>query len=248
MTHLTDSHNYFSFIKYKWCQFPLLLLLVISLSSCASIKPKDLPGSQFVGVWQFIGNFRKFATEPVFTPATAKSMDEQTRLRATGDITGDTSADCIPPSLPTMITVGAQEILVDEKKITWIMESVSGIRWIWLDGRDLPDPEELRPAAFGHSVGRWEGDTLVVESIGFLNKSIIYANRPNNESVYPGPEMRVIERMHVEEEGNVMVSERTIYDPLNFAVPWKTIARYERRPDWELAETICAENNRTDEY
>ena len=60
--------------------------------------------------------------------------------------------------------------------------------------------------------------------------------------------MRVIERMHVEENGNVIISERTVIDPVNFTEPWITLVRYERRPDWELAETICAENNRTEEY
>ncbi|MFT7458869.1 MAG: hypothetical protein ACI909_001544, partial [Planctomycetota bacterium] len=187
-------------------------------------------------------------TEPVFTPEAAKFVEAQEKLRAVGDYSGDNSARCIPNSLPTMITIGAQEILVDKKKITWIMESISGIRWIWLDGRELPNLDEVRPAAFGHSVGHWEGSVLVVESVGFLEKSNIYANRPNNESVFPGPEMRVIERMHIEEEGNVIISERTIIDPKNFAVPWVTKVRYERRPDWEIAESICAENNRIEEY
>ena len=98
----------------------------------------DLPGAEFAGVWEHIGNFRKFPTEPQFTPEAAAYMDQQTKQRALGDYSGDTSALCIPPSLPTMITIGAQELLVDEKKITWIMESISGVRWIWLDGRALP--------------------------------------------------------------------------------------------------------------
>ena len=230
-------------MKMRKCLLPVFLLI-----SCDVVLSHDIPGAQFAGVWEFIGNFRKFKTEPVFTPEALAAINKQTELREKGDYSGDTSAMCIPPSLPTMITIGAQEILVDEKKITWIMESTSGVRWIWLDGRQLPDLAEVRPAAFGHSVGHWEGDVLVVESIGFLDKSTVYGNRRNNESVFPGPKMRVIERMHLEENGNVMISERTITDPKNFAVPWTTRARYERRPDWELEETICAENNRLDEY
>ena len=60
--------------------------------------------------------------------------------------------------------------------------------------------------------------------------------------------MHVLERMHLEENGNGMISERTVTDPKNFKVPWVTRVRYERRPDWELAESICAENNQTEEY
>ncbi len=226
-------------------QLSLFFLVVPMYTFAAS---NDLPGSQFVGVWEHVGNFRKLNTDPVFTPEAEAFVANQVRLRAKGDYSGDNSKRCIPPTLTTMITLGAQEILVDKKKITWIMESINGIRWVWLDGRELPNLDEVRPLAFGHSTSHWEGDVLVIESIGFLGKSNMYVNYPNNESVFPGPEMRVIERMHVEEDGNVFVSERTITDPKNFLEPWVTTVRYERRPDWELEEAICAENNRTEEY
>ena len=230
--------------------FPYLFFSMLALSASFSHTgmSHELPGSQFTGVWQHVGNFRKLNTDPDLTPHAAAIVEELTRLRAEGDYTGDYSALCIPPALPTMTTIGVQEILVDEKKITWIMESASGIRWIWLDGREHPEPEELRPTAFGHSIAHWEGDVLVVDSIGFLDKSIIYVNRPNNESVYPSAQMRVVERIHTEDNNNTLISERTVYDPVNFSTPWQTTVRYQKRPDWEIEEVICAENNRTEEY
>ena len=224
----------------------LITFLLFAISS--TLFSHDLPGEGFAGVWAHVGNMRKLNTDPVLTDEAQAWIKKLEEYREQGDYTGDNSALCIPPALPTMITIGAQEILVDEKKLTWIMESISGIRWIWLDGRSLPNPEEERPTAFGYSVGHWEGNTLVVETIGFMDSAMIYVNRPNNESVYPGPEMHVVERMHLEEDGNVIISERTVTDPKNFKEPWVTTVRYERRPDWELAESICAENNQTDEY
>ncbi|NKB37736.1 MAG: hypothetical protein GKR93_11280 [Gammaproteobacteria bacterium] len=223
-------------------------VIIAGLFATELVFAHDLPGADFAGVWEHMGNFRKFKNDPVFTPEAQIFIDKQTELRDKGDYSGDNSANCIPPSLPTMITIGAQELLVDKKKITWIMESIGGIRWIWLDGRSPVDLNEVRPAAFGHSVGHWEGDTLVVESIGFLDKSNLYGNRPNNESVFPGPKMHVVERLHLEDNSKVMVNQRTITDPKNFAKPWTTTSRYERRPDWELEEAICAENNLTEEY
>jgi hypothetical protein len=225
-----------------------LTMLSLFAPMYAVAEHEKLPGSEFAGVWEHVGNFRNLNTDPVFTPEAAAFVENQKQLRAKGDYSGDNSKRCIPPTLTTMITLGAQELLVDKKKITWIMESINGIRWIWLDGRELPNLDEVRTLAFGHSTGHWEGDVLVVESIGFLDKSNMYVNFPNNESVFPGPEMHVIERMHVEENGNVFVSERTITDPKNFLEPWVTTVRYERRPDWELEEAICAENNRSEEY
>jgi hypothetical protein len=141
-----------------------------------------------------------------------------------------------------MTTLGPQEILVDDKKITWIIEATSGIRWIWMDGREHPSVEDLRPTANGHAIGRWEGDVLVVDSVGFLDKAMLYVNMEGNVSVYPSPEMRFVERLRLVEDGQAIVSERTLYDPVNLAEPWKTTVRYERR-DWELGETICMENN-----
>ena len=228
-------------------RFKLLSALLVCMTSLP-VHSHDLPAEGFAGVWAHVGNMRKLNTDPVLTDEAIAWIEKLERFRARGDYTGDNSALCIPPALPTMTTIGAQEILVDEKKLTWIMESISGIRWIWLDGRSLPNPEEERPTAFGYSVGHWEGKTLVVETIGFMDKAMIYVNRPNNESVYPGPKMHVIERMHLEDDGKVMISERTVTDPKNFKEPWVTTVRYEKRPDWELAEVICAENNRTDEY
>lgn len=223
-------------------------LLIYFFTVHANAGSHELPGAQFVGVWQHVGNFRKLNTDPVFTAETRASIEKQTKLRAVGDYSGDYSAQCIPPAMPTMTTVGVQEILVDKKKITWIMESISGIRWIWLDGRSHPDPEEIRPTAFGHSIGHWQGEVLVVDTVGFMAKAIVYVNYPNNESVYPSPQMRVVERIHSEDDGNTMINERTIYDPVNFAKPWKTTVRYRKQPDWEVEEVICAENNQTDEY
>lgn len=246
--HKSDAENGRFRFSVKGILRPLLLLPLLVLVGCMANTVKPLPGAQLAGVWEHVGHFQKLNTDPVLTPATAANIEKLARLRDAGDITGDYSANCIPPVAPTMTTIGAQELLVDAKKITWIMEVVSGIRWIWLDGRENPNLEEVRLTANGYSTGRWEGDVLVVETIGFMDKSILYINRPDNVSIYPSPQMKMVERIHLEEEGNVMINERTLTDPVNLAEPWVTTVRYERRPDWEIEEVICAENNRTEEY
>lgn len=227
---------------------PLVVLLLLSLVGCATNTIKPLPGAQLAGVWEHVGHFQKLDTDPVFTPAAAQRLEKLIKLRNAGDISGDYSANCIPPVAPTMTTIGAQELLVDSKKITWIMEVVSGMRWIWLDGRDNPDLEEVRLTANGYSTGRWDGDVLVVETIGFMDTAVLYVNRADNASIYPSPQMKMVERIHLEEDGNVLINERTLTDPVNLAQPWVTTVRYERRPDWEIEEYICSENNRTEEY
>jgi hypothetical protein len=217
--------------------------------SCCNDALQPPLAEQLVGVWEPMGNPRDLDSEadPVYTPEIQKSIDRQIKLRAAGDITGDYSALCIPPAMPTMVTLGPQEILLDDKKITWIMEATSGIRWIWLDGRDHPDLEELRLTVNGHSIGWWEGDELVIDTVGFMDKAMVYVNLPGNVSIYPSPQMRVVERLRLIDDGQAFVSDRIIYDPVSLALPWKTTVRYERR-DWEIGETVCMENNQLDFY
>lgn len=213
-------------------------------ADAADCCPGGLPAEPFVGVWEPMGSPRELQSEagPVFTPATAESIERQIELRDAGSVSYDYSAICIPPSSATMTTIGPQEILLDEKKITWIIEATSGIRWIWMDGRDHPPIDDLRLTANGHAIGRWDGDVLVIDSVGFTDKAMVYMNMPGNVSIYPSPEMRFVERLRLVEDGQAIISERTLHDPVNLQEPWKTTVRYERR-DWELGETICMENN-----
>ena len=211
---------------------------------CPETGVAQNPAHQFAGVWEPMGSPRDLESEadPVFTPGAQGSIERQKVLRDQGIISYDYSAICIPPSSATMTTLGPQEILVDEKKITWLIEAVSGMRWVWMDGREHPPLEELRPTANGHAIGSWDGDVLVIDSVGFLDKSMVYVNMPGNVSIFPSPEMRFVERLRLVEDGQAIISERTLSDPVNLAEPWKTTVRYERR-DWEIGETICMENN-----
>ncbi len=205
------------------------------------------PAREFAGVWEpAVESVRdvQSAADPVFTPFAEEYMEHQIELRDAGKITYDYSAICIPPAAPTMTALGLQEIMVDEEKITWIIEATRGIRWIWTDGREHPPADELPlMTTNGHSVARWEGEVLVIDSIGFLDKSMVYVNKPGNISLYPSPEMRFVERLRLVEDGQAIISERTLYDPVNLAEPWQTTVRYERRDELEIGETICMENN-----
>jgi len=203
---------------------------------------------RFVGVWQPLGRSLGLSSNPVLTPAAEAEVAAQTQRLRAGDMTADLGAQCVPRTMPSMTSFGAQEILADVKKITWIMEASNAIRWIWLDGRAHPPAEEIRPTAMGHSIARREGDTLVVDSVGFMAKSRMYVNRPLYETVAPSEQMHVVERMHLAKDGRMLVIERTVTDPAILAQPWVTTVRYERHDDWEIGEIVCEENNRTSDY
>jgi hypothetical protein len=106
------------------------------------------------------------------------------------------------------------------------------IRPIWMDGRKLP--EDPDPTWYGYSVGKWEGDTLVVETIGFNDKTWLGAQgQPHSD------EMRTIERYRRIDK-NTMEFNLTINDPKTYTTVWNTEPRtIKLKPGVEIPESFC---------
>ena len=109
-------------------------------------------------------------------------------------------------------------------------------RQIFLDRRDLPvDPN---PDFMGYSVGRWEGDTLVVTTAGYNDRTWLdYAGHPHTES------LRTMERFHRRDFGHLELIE-TFDDPKAYARPWTVKVTGDLIPDSDLLEYVCNENNK----
>jgi len=109
-------------------------------------------------------------------------------------------------------------------------------RQIFLDGRVLPaDPN---PAFMGYSVGHWEGDTLVVVTAGYNDRTWLDADgHPHTES------LRTTERFYRKDFGHLELSE-TFDDPKAYARPWTVKVTGELRPDTDLLEYVCNENEK----
>ena len=110
-------------------------------------------------------------------------------------------------------------------------------RQIFLDGRALPkDPD---PSFMGYSVGRWEGDTLIVETIGFKDRTWLdFAGTPHTE------QLRITERIRRTSFGHLEIAQ-TIDDPGVFKAPFTVTLGAQFVPDTELLEFVCAENERS---
>jgi hypothetical protein len=112
-----------------------------------------------------------------------------------------------------------------------------GVRQIFLDGRGHPaDPN---PTWQGHSIGRWDGDTLVIDTTGYNDRSwLSLSGIPHTEKLH------TVEMIRRPEYGRIEV-EVTMEDPLAFTGPWKrTFNATLAAPDEEIIEFVCAENNR----
>ena len=154
----------------------------------------------------------------------------------------DPEGYCLPPGGPRMMaTPYPMEIiqLPGQERVIMIFEGATHIwREIYMDGRSHPEGDALNPTYLGHSVGRWEGDTLVVDVVGFNeNTWIDFFGHPHTDALH------VVERFS-RPDMNTLHYEATIDDPGAYTAPWTVAWDIVWRPDSELMEYICQENNR----
>jgi hypothetical protein len=164
------------------------------------------------------------------TPEYAALRDQ---LRATAG--PSQMANCLPPGMPGIMSQPYPlEFLMTPGKVTIVIEAFTQVRHIYTDGRELPEFPD--PTFFGASVGRWEGDTLVVESVGF-NDLVTISGIPHSD------QMKITERISLIDDDTMQI-ETTITDPAALTGPYTTSATFARHRDWTIAEYICEENNR----
>ena len=149
----------------------------------------------------------------------------------------DTSAaNCLPPGMPGIMGQPyPMEFLLTPGKVTIVIEAYQQVRHIYTDGRKLPDDPD--PKFHGTSVGRWDGDTLVVETTGFSPLTQIAANVPHDGN------MKIVERFRLTDPDTMSI-ETTITDPGVLAAPFVSNRSLRRHRNWTTAEYICEENNR----
>jgi hypothetical protein len=146
-------------------------------------------------------------------------------------------ANCVPAGLPgSMQQPYPLEFLFTPGRVTIAIETYSVVRRIYTDGRPLPaDPD---PTYQGSSIGHWQGDTLVVETIGVLPRTSVVQGVMGHSD-----KLRITERMRLVAP-DVLEISTTRDDPSVFTEPYSTATRYQRHRDWEIMEYVCAQNNR----
>jgi hypothetical protein len=143
------------------------------------------------------------------------------------------SEKCLPHGIPdAMVIPGAPTKIVQMPGLTLILyEEFARFRQIFTDGR--PFPADLNPAWLGSSIGRWEGETFVVETAGFNDKTWLDdVGHPHSNA------LRTTERFHRVDVGH-MELEINFNDPKYYAKPWTTRMRFALMPDTDLIEDVC---------
>jgi hypothetical protein len=144
---------------------------------------------------------------------------------------------CSPYGMPTMMQVAVYptEIIQTPQQVTIIGEAFSEVRRVYIGKPQLPI-DEVAPGYYGRSVGHWEGDTLVVDTVGIKTSVPGYQGMPHSER------MRITERIR-RPSPDTLHDQITIEDPVTLEKPVTYTLVYRRLPDYEMVEFVC-DNNR----
>ena len=127
------------------------------------------------------------------------------------------------------------EFLMTPGQVTIVIEAYNQIRHVYTDGRPLP--EDPDPTFYGTSIGHWEGDTLVAETVGF-------AQIPRGITFPYSDKMKIVERIKLADADTLNI-ETTIQDPLALSKPFPMGNRtFKRHRSWTISEYVCEENEK----
>lgn len=156
---------------------------------------------------------------------------------------GNPDAHCLPLGLMQLHThPQPRKMIQTPKLIVMLFEAQAGVRQIFLDGRPLPDDPDLQPWWYGYSVGHWEGDELVVETVGFRDD--VWLDIDGNPLTSEG---KMTERYRRTSYGTMEI-DVTVEDPGVYTEPVTVRVIQRIMPDTDLIEFICTENDRSADH
>jgi hypothetical protein len=202
--------------------------------------PRGADGKpELSGIWEpvksYVGNISADLKEELpYQPATKALVDQR---KSGAHANEDPPAHCLPQGVPRLGSAPAPWRLIQTPGYIAILHEAFGLwRQIFTDGRELGN--EFNPTWLGYSSGKWDGDTLVVETKGFNGEGWMdQMGRPTTESTV------VIERFHRKDYGHMDI-QITVEDPKLYTKPW-TVNQAVRlaQPGLELMEYVCQDRD-----
>ena len=226
---------------------PLFAISSPLLAQTKAGNAKSGPSGDVTGVW-YPSSVNTFTLN--WTDAQGKSLNPlpltpwgEEKFSANHPIGGaytalnsnDPNIGCLPPGVPNVyIHAYPVEFLQVPGRTIMFFEYGHFVRQIFTDGRE--HVKDANPTWMGDSIGKWEGDTLVVDSTGFNDKTWLdVAGHPHSEA------MHLVERMRRVDHDTLTI-DITLDDPQAYAAPLKTQRKYILKPGWNIMEYICEDN------
>ena len=220
-------------VRWRLVRAGLLLAGIAAIGAGHAASPSGAP-ADFSGLWiPVAADDDSLATDKLRMTERAKAALADFDPRRY-----DSTRFCMPYGTPRNTLSSAPypiEILQRPERLTMIFDRLGDVRRIFLDGRARPNP--LWPTWLGHSLGHWEGKTLVVETLGLTKESILSdSGLPHSE------DMRVVERLSLATRGGTrwLEDEITLIDPAMYGAPIKIARRFRQAEGAQMSEGSVA--------
>ena len=200
-------------------------------------KPRPKPPFDLTGMWQHDGRANRWQFVPekfTLTPAAQVHYEAGLKALKAGGVYRDDIGQCWPAGMPLIMTRVWPIAMVQLPTVIYMISHFeNSVRIIYLDGRPHTDPDVVVRTFNGESVGRWEGDTLVVETKNFIDDEHHWVD----QGVPASGELRIVERIRM--VGNQLEIAMTLTDPKNWEGEWKGVRRWNRVNDIDVQEVEC---------
>ncbi len=200
------------------------------------------PAHPYVSFYRFPRNPRPSfrvadLSNPILQPWAREHLRQVNERSLSGQVVSIPKERCWPVGVPAFLLLPATPVyfIQTPKQISMIWMQDHQVREVYMD---VPHSGNVKPSWFGESVGHYEGDTLVVDTIGISSKSYV-----DNYQTPHTDQLHVVERFHMIEDGKTLQVDVHVEDPGAFTTPWNAIQRYRRTNTGPLTEAVCAENN-----
>jgi hypothetical protein len=171
-------------------------------------------------------------------------QEYQRRKQADQKAGRDFMVTCKPNGMPALMAGPyANEVLQNAKQLNWFQEFPGETRRIYLDGRPHPNPDEYPATLTGHSTGKWEANTLVVETVNIRTDTLLFGQGRSTSGLGHGEKTRIVERMRLLDPDHLQV-KGTVEDSDALVKPWQYTLTYHRHRGEEIVEYLCDDNNR----
>jgi hypothetical protein len=211
-----------------------------ALSPANLAKPRPKAPFDLTGTWQHDGraNTWRFVPETFkLTPQAQAHYDLGVKALKDGGVYRDDIGQCWPAGLPLIMTrVWPIAVIQLPTAIYMVSGFMNSLRVIYLDGRSHTDPDLVVRSFNGESIGRWEGETLVVETKYFPGHH--HWMDQGGASVPASEDLHIVERFRMRPDGNLDI-EYTMTDPKNWEGEWKMVKTFRRRNDTDITEVQC---------
>jgi len=176
-------------------------------------------------------------TNPILQEWTRERLKKVNDRSLFGQVVAIPKERCWPVGVPAFLLLPATPVYFQqtpkEVVMTWMQDHWT--RHVYLN---VPHAANVKPSWFGESVGHYDGDALVVDTIGLSDRTYV-----DNYQTPHTEELHVVERFHIVNEGKTLEVNVHVEDPGAFTTPWNAIQRYRRVETGPMTEIACPENN-----